>query len=269
MLTDVPAVSCLLLDLSGFATGLLPGGAWWPLFLAATAALLIGFSKTGVPGAGMPAIALMAAVFREETKLSVGAMVPLLILGDLFAVFYYRRHANWPRLLELVPYIALGMIPGYWVLHHAQSEGLRTLIGVLILFLLGLHFTQQWFGWKRVPDHPWFVALMGTMAGFGTIVGNAAGPAMGIYLVSRRMNKHELIGTSAWLFVVVNSSKVPFQLTMGVITRETLTVDLLAAPALVAGALLGVAVHRRIPQQLFNSLVLVFAALAALHMVLL
>jgi uncharacterized protein len=240
---------------------------WVPVLLASGAALLIGFSKTGLPGAGMPAIALMAAAFREETRLSVGAMVPLLILGDVIAVIYYRRHANWQRLLELLPYIALGMVPGYWVLLTAQSQGLRTLIGVIILLLLGLHFSQQRLGWAWVPDRWWFTALMGLLAGFGTIVGNAAGPAMGIYLVSRKLNKHEFIGTSAWLFLVVNSSKVPFQLPLGIITWDTLRIDLYAAPALIAGALLGLMVHGWIPQRLFNSLILALAALAALHMV--
>jgi uncharacterized membrane protein YfcA len=215
----------------------------------------------------MPAIALMAGAFREQTKLSVGAMVPLLILGDVFAVVFYRRHANWSRLLEVLPYIVLGMIPGYVVLQRANSEALRTLIGLLILLLLALHVARRRFGWDAYLDRWWFTGLMGLLAGFGTIVGNAAGPAMSIYLVSKKLNKHEFLGTSAWLFFLVNTSKIPFQLAMGIITPLTVRLDLCVMPLLIMGALFGVMVHRRIPQRAFNVLVLLLAAVAALHMI--
>ena len=66
-------------------------------------ALLVGFSKTGMPGAGLSAVALMAEAFPDDAKLSVGAILPLLIVGDLFAISYYRRHADWQRLLQLFP----------------------------------------------------------------------------------------------------------------------------------------------------------------------
>jgi hypothetical protein len=86
------------------------GTAFW---LSALAALLVGFSKTGLPGAAIPAVALMAEAFREDTKLSVGAMLPILLVGDSFALAYYRRHAHWARLWELFPYVLAGMVPGY------------------------------------------------------------------------------------------------------------------------------------------------------------
>ena len=237
------------------------------ILLGAGSAFLIGFSKTGIPGAGMPAITLMADAFRDETKLSVGAMVPLLILGDLIAVLFYRRHANWHRLLEVLPYIILGMLPGYFVLQHMQSETLRTLIGILILGLLGVHVVCQRLGWETVLDRTWFTGLMGLVAGFGTVVGNAAGPAMSIYLLSKKLDKHEFIGTSAWLFFLVNSSKVPFQLMMGVITPRTLRLDICVVPVLIAGVILGLIVHKRIPQKAFDRLVLLLTTAAALQMV--
>lgn len=237
------------------------------LMLGGSAAFLVGFSKTGIPGAGLPAIALMAEVFRENTQLSVGAMVPLLILGDIFAVAYYRRHARWNRVLELVPYVLLGMIPGYVVLHYLQSDWLRTLIGAIILGLLTLHVVRVRMQWNTLPDRWWFAALMGFIAGFGTVVGNAAGPAMTVYFLSKRLDKNEFIGTGAWFFFFVNLSKVPVQWQLGVITPETLRLDLCVAPLLIAGALIGVAVHKRISQRMFNSLVLLLAAVFALRLV--
>lgn len=254
-----PDVGLVLWLCSGLTVG--------AILLGAGSAFLIGFSKTGIPGAGMPAITLMADAFRDETKLSVGAMVPLLILGDLFGVLFYRRHANWKRLREVLPYIVLGMVPGYFVLQSMRSEPLRALIGILILVLLSVHVACHRLGWEAVLNRPWFTGLMGLLAGFGTVVGNAAGPAMSIYLLSKKLDKHEFIGTSAWLFFLVNSSKIPPQWMMGVITAKTLRLDVCVVPALIVGVLLGVRVHKRIPQKAFDRLVLLLTAAAALQMV--
>lgn len=234
----------------------------------AGAALLIGFSKTGMPGAAIPAVALMAEAFREETRLSVGAMLPILLLGDLFALAYYRRHANWDRLLELFPFVAVGMVPGYLVLWKLESDPLRVLIGGITLGLLALQLAQQRFGWKNMPDRRWFIATTGVLAGFGTAVGNAAGPVMSIYLISKRLDKHEFLGTAAWFFFIVNLSKIPFFLSLDMITPTTLQLDAMLVPVVVVGAIVGVLVLKRIPQAVFNTIVLSLAALAALRMLL-
>ena len=238
--------------------------AFW---LAAFAALMVGFSKTGLPGAAIPAVALMAEAFREDTKLSVGAMLPILLVGDAFALSYYRRHAHWARLWELFPYVLAGMVPGYLVLWLTPGDALRILLGAIILALLGIQVSRQWFGWRPLPDRRWLVGTTGLLTGFGTTVGNAAGPVMSIFLVSQRLDKHEILGTAAWFFFLVNFSKIPLFVALGMITPQTLRLDAMLVPIVVFGALIGVLVVRRIPQRAFNFLVLVLAGLAALRLV--
>jgi uncharacterized membrane protein YfcA len=240
---------------------------WVSVLLGVAAALLVGFSKTGMPGAAIPAVALMAEVFRTDTKLSVGAILPILIVGDLFAIAYYRRHADWKRLFELAPFVLLGMVPGYFVLRTMPSEGLRVLIGTIILLLLSLQLARRRFGWENMPDRQWFVALTGILAGFGTTVGNAAGPVMSIYFVSKRFDKQQFLGTAAWFFFLVNVSKIPFFLYLGMINQQTLRFDLLLVPIVAGAAVVGAMVLKKIPQRLFNALVLSLAAVAALRLV--
>lgn len=237
------------------------------ILLGVAAALLIGFSKTGMPGAGIPAVALVAEVFREDTKLSVGAILPLLILGDLFAIAYYRRHADWKRLLSLCPYVVAGMVPAYLVLRFVDDDFLRVAIGVLILVLLLLHVVRQRYGFEHVSDRWWFTATSGSLAGFATTVSNAAGPVMGIYLISQHADKRQFLGTSAWFFFLVNVSKIPGYAALGMMTHRTLAFDLLLAPVVAAGALVGVRILKRIPQAVFDLLVLALAGVAALRMV--
>ena len=233
-----------------------------------SSALLMGFAKTAVPGAAILAVMLMAVAFPpQDAQLSVGALLPVLLVGDVLAVAWYRRHARWDRLLKLLPYVAAGMVPGAIVLYLATGGQLRLLLGVLVLVLLALEVCRRKFGWERLSGRWWFVAVMGVLAGFGTTVGNAAGPVMSIYLISQGVLKEEFVGTAAWFFLIVNLTKLPIYVASGgMITPVTLHFDLWVAPLAALGAFFGVYVLSRIPQKLFDLLALALAGAAAVHL---
>ena len=235
--------------------------------LGAVAALLVGLSKTGVPGAAIPAVLLTAEAFAGEESLSVGALLPMLLVGDLFALRYYRHHAQWNRLWRLLPYVVLGMIPGALVLKYVDHGQFRLVLGWMVLMLLVLELCRRRFNWTDVPRRWWFVTTMGVLAGFGTTVGNAAGPVMGIYLISQGLRKEQFMGTAAWFFFIVNTSKLPIYASLGRITPATLQFDLIMIPIVVVAALVGRRLFSIIPQKLFDPLVLGLAGIAALRLV--
>jgi uncharacterized membrane protein YfcA len=230
------------------------------------AAVLVGFTKTGLPGMGMLVVPLMAGVF--PAKLSVGAVLPMLIVADVFAVGYYRRHAQWNHLVRLLPFVLVGMVPGWWVLLRIESEQLKPVLGGLVLVLVTLELARRRWSWERVPGKWWFAPLTGALAGFATTIGNAAGPIMALYLLNVRLPKRQFMGTAAWYFMIINWLKVPLFVSAKVITSDTLRFDLFAVPMLVVGAIVGVRVLPKIPQALFNVLVLLLAAGAAVHLIL-
>jgi hypothetical protein len=159
------------------------------------------------------------------------------------------------------------MVPGFLVLAWIDSGALRVFLGILVLLLLVLELCRRRIGWFQTPHRWWFTATMGVLAGFGTAVGNAAGPAMGIYLVSQRLDKHEFIGTAAWFFFLVNTSKIPVFIGLGMITAATIGFDLVLLPMVVVGAVVGVYLLPKIPQRAFNTIVLVLAGAAAVSMI--
>ena len=231
-------------------------------------ALLVGISKTGLPGVSLPAILLMTEAFFGNPKLAIGAMVPVLLVGDVFAVFWYRHHARWGVLWKLFPYVAVGMVPGAMILWAAEEKELRPVIGATILGLLALELLRRRLDLEHLPTRWWFVATMGFLAGFTTIIAHAAFPVMSIYLISRGAQKREFIGTSAWFFLVLNACKVPIYLLLGgMLTPVSMRFDLLVAPAAILGGLLGVLILPHIPQKLFNALALTLAGVAAVRLI--
>jgi hypothetical protein len=235
-------------------------GAWiW--FFGITAGLIAGLAKTGLPGCGILAVPLMVMVF--PAKLSVGALLPLLIAGDICAVTFYHQHAQWKKLLELFPCVAGGIALGALVLWKTDSAQLQPLLGVLILALLCLEFARRGFGWNEFPHRLWFVILMGSLAGFATTLGNVAGPIMNIYFISKGLKKSEFMGTLAWYFFIFNCVKVPIYAALGMINRTTLSFDLMMIPAVLAGAFIGRLLLGVVSQRVFNFIVLFLAAVAA------
>jgi uncharacterized protein len=222
------------------------------------AAFCSGLSKTGIAGLSILPVALFANVLpaREST----GALLPLLLCGDVFGVRYFRKHASWPHLWRLFPWVIAGVVAGYFALGRVNNAQVQRMIGVILLAMLALHWwrgRQQSDLAARLPHSMWFAALMGVLAGFATMVANAAGPVMVLYLLAIDLPKLVFLGTAAWFFMLVNAFKVPFSVKLGLITHESLVMDAILVLPLVPGALLGPRILRRINQRAFESMVLI------------
>jgi uncharacterized membrane protein YfcA len=229
---------------------------------------MVGFSKTGVPGLGVLIVPLMTDVFPADAKLAMGALLPMLLTGDVFAVTYYRKHVHWDRLWALFPFVAAGMVPGLLLLMRIEGDKLKPLLGFVILPLVVLEVLRRKYKWERVPQYWWFTASMGALAGFATAVGNVAGPVMAIYLLSRGLSKKEFVGTGAWFYFIVNLLKIPFYVYDKMITQATLTFNAWALPVILVGVFLGFKALPRVPRKWFDGAILVLAFFAALRLVL-
>lgn len=234
--------------------------------LAGFCSFLVGLTKTGIPGLGILIVPLFAEVL--PARASTGALLPLLILGDVFAVLYYRRHAAWSHLVRLLPWAAVGIVIGWLLMGRIRDAQLKPLLGGIVLFLLALHL---WRGRAKggdapVPSQWWVAAAIGLLAGVTTMLTNAAGAIMVIFLTAMRLPKEEFLGTGSWYFLILNLVKVPFSASLGLITASSLLLDAVLAGGVLIGCAVGILVARRVPQKAFAAVVLVLAAGSAVRM---
>jgi len=236
---------------------------------AAVAAVILGMAKAGVAGVGMIAIPLLASVF--PAKVSVGVMLPMLIFGDVLAVGYYHRHADWKILWRLLPMAVLGIIIGYFLMNVINDAQLKVSIGAIVftLVLLTVLRDQGILRDSRIPSGFGVALVTGVVAGITTMLANAAGPVMLVYLLAMKYPKNEFIGTSAWFFMIVNWIKIPFSVHLGLITWESFGVSLRLAPVLLAGGVLGILVVKRLSDRVYMVWVQALAGIAALKLLLL
>ncbi|MFG2379136.1 sulfite exporter TauE/SafE family protein [Streptomyces sp. NPDC048504] len=249
----------------------------WEFAALAAAALLVGFSKTAVSGANTVSLAIFAAVL--PARASTGVLLPILIVGDVLAVLTYRRHAHWPTLWRLFPAVAAGVVIGTLFLVWADDAVVRTSIGAILLFMAGVTL------WRRrkaeaaeaAADEPDSVTTRsgrakarsyGVLGGFTTMVANAGGPVMSMYLLSAGFRKLGFLGTSAFFFLIVNVTKVPFSVGLGLIDGHSLVLDAALAAFVVPGALIGKWAVNRINQRLFEQLVIAATIIGGLQLLL-
>ncbi|MFF2330604.1 MULTISPECIES: sulfite exporter TauE/SafE family protein [unclassified Streptomyces] len=242
----------------------------------AAASALVGFSKSAVSGANTISLAIFAAVLpaREST----GVLLPILIAGDVLAVLLYRRHAHWPTLLRLFPAVAVGVVAGTVFMMWADDAAVRTSIGAILLFMAGVTL------WRRrsaarggetseesgPPSASGRLKARsyGVLGGFTTMVANAGGPVMSLYLLSAGFRKLGFLGTSAWFFLIVNTSKVPFSVGLGLIDAQSLLLDACMLLFVLPGAYIGRRCVDRINQKLFERLVIGATVLGGLQLLL-
>ncbi|MCD8509564.1 MAG: sulfite exporter TauE/SafE family protein [Bacillus sp. (in: Bacteria)] len=231
-------------------------------------ALFIGISKTGLPTLGVLVVATMATIFPARE--SIGIVLPMLITADIIAVTYYRKSVNWKTLFSLIPWVLGGIIAGYILLYNiVESRPIEVILGTIIICLVGIQLARlRWeAGFLKVmPQSKVFVGVMGTLAGFTTMVGNAAGPIMAVFLIAIALPKREFIGTGAWFFLSVNIIKVPMYGQLGLITGDTLLFNALLILPILVGTFLGIKFLPLLPQKHFNIIILVLASLGGIRL---
>ncbi|MFF4145354.1 sulfite exporter TauE/SafE family protein [Streptomyces sp. NPDC001698] len=238
----------------------------WGFAALAFAALLVGFSKTAVSGANTVSLAVFAAVL--PARASTGVLLPVLIAGDVLAVLTYRRHAHWPTLWRLFPAVAAGVVVGTLFLMWADDGIVRTSIGAILLLMAGVTVWRRRSADRGEEPDAVKARSYGVLGGFTTMVANAGGPVMSLYLLSAGFRKLGFLGTSAFFFLIVNVSKVPFSAGLGLIDGRSLLLDAVLVVFVVPGALLGKWAVHRINQRLFEQLVIAATVVGGLQLLL-
>lgn len=244
---DLPPLSWLLLLVGGFA---------------------VGVSKSGLAGVSLVQVLAFAVVFGA--KQSTGVLLPLLVVGDCCAVWLVGRDVVWSYVAKLLPPALVGVVIGWLLLGRLDEAAFRPFIGTLVLALCGGQLLRMWRGdlFANVPHTRAFAWGTGILSGIATMLANAAGPIVALYLLAVSLPKNRLVATAAWFFLILNLTKIPFSASLGLISPKSLAIDAVLAPCVVVGLVTGRAVVRKIPQKLFDTLLLLFTAVAAVRLLL-
>jgi uncharacterized membrane protein YfcA len=247
--------------------------AWLVVFLAI---FLIGVTKSGFgSGVGLMIVPMTVMALGRTSygsQAALGLMLPLLIAGDLIAVWQYRRLFSPDVVKKLLPGTAAGVVLGgllLWWFHRVGGTNdrlLRGLIKVEVAFesivLVALHWWRVWRGQAlHVDPTPLRSTLTGAAAGVSSTLAHAAGPIIALYLLPQKLERQLFVGTCAVYFFLLNTAKLPAYWGTHMFSRPVLWLSLYTLPLVAAGAVFGFWVNRKLNDELFSKIVYVLTFL--------
>ena len=241
----------------------------FPYLCGFLAAVFTGMAKTGIPGISLPGVLLMTFAFPGQERLSTGAVLPILIVGDLFAISLYRKKIQWRMIAKLLPPTFAGIAIGAWALACTSDRIFQGTLALVVLALVLFDLARQYFRWDTIGRTMLFGPILGATTGFTTMYANAGGPPMYVYMAAQNLDKEQYMATWVWLFCIVNLVKLPISCGLGMINPATLGfVAWNLLPGLLVGAFLGRRIFLWIPEKYFLNVVFAGTLLALVGMIL-
>lgn len=237
--------------------------SWLNWFLAFLASFILGMGKAGIKGLGVLIVTLMAILFGG--KASTGILIPLMVVADILAVFYYNRHTQWKFLLKILPTMVLGVLIGVWFGNDISEKLFKQIMAIFIILTVVM---MVWMDQKKnmaIPKHWFFASSMGLLSGITSMIGNLAGSFTDIYFLAVRLPKNQFIGTAAWLFLIINVFKLPFHIFVWkTVTSDSLLLNLFLIPGILLGFISGVALVKLLNNEVYRKFIMVVTAMGAL-----
>ncbi len=245
-------------------SGLLQGPLEWAVFLGC--ALLIGMSKTGVPNIGTFTVPIYALLFGA--KASTGIVLPLLCMADLLAVIYYRKKFHRDLVLKPMPWALLGLGIALLAGHLIPQTGFKMMMAICILVgiatMVGTRRSERAYA---LTESAWFAPVMGFLLGFSTMIGNAAGPLLVVYLLALRLPKFAFVATGAWFIMTLNYLKIPLQaFVWDNLSWNSLLLSFTALPFILLGGLLGIRVVHLLPERQFKTAMIALTVISTVFL---
>jgi len=214
------------------------------------AGLFLGLDKGGLKPLLVIATYLLLQTFSPQTMLAI--LSPLLVVGEIFPMYHYREQANRPVANKILVWMIVGVIVGTIVGSNINTQIFCLLIGIFIVVMgitnIIIEKTQHFSEISQTKT-----AILGFLGGLGSLIGNAAGGITNIYFLSTVKNKNALLGSSSYLYVVINSIKIVFYLAIWKIySIDTLAITLSMIPFLMIGVLIATAVIKIMPEFVFK-----------------
>lgn len=248
---------------------------WW--LVVCLAIFLIGVTKSGF-GSGMglmvvPMTAIAMGHLPRTSEAALGLLLPLLVLGDFIAIYQYRhlfrrrKGEGTPPVVSIIARMLPGTLAGLilgglllWWFHRQTPTMLigliRLEIGFESMLLVGIHWWRQYRGVQsHLLREPWRSHLTGSFAGASSTLAHAAGPIVSMYLLPLKLDRQLFVGTSAFYFFLLNTAKLPVYFLAGQFAKAELSFTLRFAPLVLAGAIFGFWVNKRMSDKLFMKIV--------------
>lgn len=194
-----------------------------PIFVALVIALLgflIGLTKGGFNTLGALLTPVLSLVLPVST--AVGVLLPMLIVGDVFAIYMYWRKWDAQLVGRMLPLGIVGALIGTYLLATLSPDALRIALAIFVLLLVVYKLVSDRIAALAYQPRRWHAPAVGALAGVASGMFNNGGPPFNSFLLLQKLPPRIFIATTALFFALLNLIKVPGFLYTGVLDVQLL-----------------------------------------------
>lgn len=241
-----------------------------PQFVAVVilACILIGLSKGGLGGPMPPMLTTTLLSQFMPVSHAVSLALPLLMIGDAFALWAYWRKWDMNYIRLMLPAAAVGVIAGLFLLAHLPNATLRPLLGFFTLLFVIYKVASDQIKSMEYQPRQWHGILVGGATGLSSAVANAGAPPWTIYMLLRRVPPKTFIGTTTFMFASINIMKLPGTIVAGLLDFHVLASIIWCVPLIPAGVWMGRRFVNKVDPLFFERLMLVLLFTISLYLIL-
>jgi uncharacterized membrane protein YfcA len=181
---------------------------------------MIGLAKGGFGGLGALLTPILALVLPVAS--AVGVLLPMLMVGDVFAMYMYWKEWDLDLLKRMLPAGIAGALAGTFLLSSVSPDALRIILGIFVLASVAYKFVSDRIQAIRYKSRPWHAPAAGLLSGVASGMFNSGGPPINSYLLLQKLKARPFIATTAIYFALLNLIKVPGFLYTGVLNPALL-----------------------------------------------
>lgn len=186
------------------------------MLIMVVAAFMIGLSKGGFGGPVLVSLLTPLISLALPAGQAVGLVLPLLIFGDIFAVWIYWRKWDMRLIKMMLPPAILGIILGGIVLltlaNSNQNALLRHILGLFTLIFILYKIASERLKAIQYSPRDWHAYLAGGASGFGSALANVGSPPFTAYMLLQKVEPISFLGTTSLFFAILNALKLPITL---------------------------------------------------------
>ncbi len=231
---------------------------------AIPAVILFGLSKGGFAGP----IAILAVPLMSMSIspiIAAGIMLPILILMDITALFFYWKKWKLEIVKIIIPPSLIGILIGSVTFSYISDDGVRIIIGsIALLFIL---FTIMQKGSLVIRPTKNKGIFWSTIAGYTSFLIHAGGPPLNFYLLPQKMDKTIYVGTFTLAFAIINAVKLIPYYYLGQLEEKYMITSLILLPLAPIGIIIGYYLHKKVSEKIFYNLIYFFLALGGIKLI--
>lgn len=237
------------------------------ILIVILATLLIGLSKGGLGGPIPPMITTPLLSQFMPVSNAVSLALPLLMIGDIFALWFYWKKWDLRYFKLTLPSAALGILLGMVLLTTLPNNLMRPVLGILTLIVIAYKLLSDRLKSVEYQPQKWHAYLAGGGSGLMSALANAGAPPWTAYMLLQKVSPQVFVATTTLFFASVNLIKLPFTIATGLLKFDVLLSILWVVPLIPLGVWLGRRFVYRVNQVLFERIMIVLLIAVSLYLI--